>query len=609
MRLPDDAPRPARGAVVRVAGKLADPYGQLELRPAASGIAVVGGRGLPDPLPIAAAALGEGTEGRLVVLEGTLDRPIVRESNGDVVLALVDAAGTAVRARAVRAAGIEPTAARRGARLRLVGIVGQRASRKGALDGYRLWLRDAADLVVVAPAPASSPAPTPASTPRPGDAPTPVEPIAAILRRTSGTVTVEGVVTTPATLLDASARRILVQDRSGAVEVLVPAGATAPGQGSRVRVTGERGTAYGAPRIRASAVAALGRGESPGSATARRRAPRGATKGELVRVEADVIDVQRLGDRWRAEVRTAGKVVVVAGLAGAAIPAATLVEGGHAIVTGVVRRPHPAAVDRRFAVVPRSTADIRMTGPGTGASPSGGPAGGPGPAATGPAGAAGAGGSDDGGVTDADLADLGGRIGRTVRVGGLVVATAEASVFIDDGTATGELRLLGEATALVTLLEPGDAVSATGRVAAGTAGGNGATVEVADPSRRRAARRSRRGAPVSRSRSRPSGSRGRTAAAPGPPPIRRPGVPASLPARIGPRAPAWPAPVLGTALVLLLALPAATIAVRRRRDRRRLAARIAGRLAGLASPPPAPVPAGFVAPIATEHGASVRDPA
>ena len=97
MKLPDGAPRPARGARVRVTGKLVDPYGQLELRPGAAGDVVVEGfEALPDPLPGSAASLGEATEARLVVLEGTLEAPPARETSGDLVLRLVDDAGIAL---------------------------------------------------------------------------------------------------------------------------------------------------------------------------------------------------------------------------------------------------------------------------------------------------------------------------------------------------------------------------------------------------------------------------------------------------------------------------------------------------------------------------------
>ncbi len=184
-----------------------------------------------------------------------------------------------------------------------------------------------------------------------------------------------------------------------------------------------------------------------------------AEEGELVRLEGEVVDVQRLGDRWRAEVRTSRAVVVVAGLAGAGIPSATLAEGGRATVTGVVRRPHPAATDRRFAVVPREPADIRASSPPAGSAATPGVAAAAANATARPPWVV-ASPADGGDVPDADLAALEDRLGRNVRVGGLVLAATATGVSIDDGTATGEVRLVGEAAAIRTLLEPGDAVSA-----------------------------------------------------------------------------------------------------------------------------------------------------
>ena len=96
------------------------------------------------------------------------------------------------------------------------------------------------------------------------------------------------------------------------------------------------------------------------------REPGSGDEGELVRITGHVVDLQRLGDRWRAEVRTQGATIVVAGLAGAGIPAATMSEGTAVAVIGVVRRPHPAASDRRFAVVPRGPADVRASGTAAG---------------------------------------------------------------------------------------------------------------------------------------------------------------------------------------------------------------------------------------------------
>ena len=42
VRLPDGVAPPARGTLLEVRGALADPYGQLELRPASDGIVIVG---------------------------------------------------------------------------------------------------------------------------------------------------------------------------------------------------------------------------------------------------------------------------------------------------------------------------------------------------------------------------------------------------------------------------------------------------------------------------------------------------------------------------------------------------------------------------------------
>jgi hypothetical protein len=47
------------------------------------------------------------------------------------------------------------------------------------------------------------------------------------------------------------------------------------------------------------------------------------------------------------------------------------------------------------------------------------------------------------------------------------VANDGTGITIDDGTATGVLRLAGDAAALLPLLEPGDAIAATGWVLAG----------------------------------------------------------------------------------------------------------------------------------------------
>ena len=146
----------------------------------------------------------------------------------------------------------KPACSARAAGVSLTGIVGQRASRKGAFDGYRLWLRDRGDVVITAQ-PAPTPSPRGGSTPTPGNgAPKPsVMSVRAALLHTGQRVTVEGTLTVGTSLLDASGRRTIVEDGTAAIEVYLPAPDAAMRLGTRVRVTGTVGEAWGAPRLRA----------------------------------------------------------------------------------------------------------------------------------------------------------------------------------------------------------------------------------------------------------------------------------------------------------------------------------------------------------------------
>jgi hypothetical protein len=472
VRFPDGA-APARGALLDVVGRLVDPYGQLEIRPAAEGVRLISAATLADPLPIGAASLGELVEARLVTLDATLDAAIVREPGGDLVLSLLDATGVPFRARAARASGLEPKVAGRGDRLRLVGIVGQRASARGKLDGYRLWLRDVGDVTRPAGAtPSPTPMPSPGTTPRPrpGASDPPVATIAAALGLGSGSVAVEGTVSVSSTLLDATGRRSVVQDATAAVEFLVPRDASAPRPGDRVRVVGTLGRAYGAPRITAATLIVLGHAAEP-APTALAGPPSTALEWRLVAIEGTVAAQRRLGDRWRAELAVAGGSVPVAGLPGAGIPATALAEGSRVRIVGILRRPNPAATDQHFVIVPRSPADIRVLARATGSAGSARPgAGASGPGTSATSGAFGWGGAS-GGTTapvSADAAGLASLAGRSVRVGGLVVAVDATGLVLDDGTGSARLDLAGDARSLLPLLGPGDAIGAVGVVQAGT---------------------------------------------------------------------------------------------------------------------------------------------
>ena len=575
VRLPSGIAAPSRGAHLLVSGTLADPYGQLEIRVALGGIVpATGGANAPMPAAMGAADLGESTEGRLGTLTGTIDGSPTRTATG-LAAWLVDAAGGRARILVAGASGIVGTDLRSGARYRLTGVVGQRASHKGALDGYRLWLRDRGDVTLISSPPASSGS---SPTPNPGSGTPAGVTIARAIPLKDRIVSVVGVSTIPATLLDTSGRRIVIQDGTGAIEVRLPAGMHAPSIGRRLRVVGKVGRAYDAPRIVASTVTDLGAGAMPAPRTLS-GGPGIAVEWRLVRVAGTIVDVHKLGIGGG---RSSGSARLGRDQRAGRRP--------HPVVDARRRPPgddrrdraaaYPGAADRRFAVVPRSSADVAVSSAGS--------SGGNGATSRGNGTATGAGapgreratGPDDDGPLSAPTAELGGLdalVGQRVRVGGLVVQLTVDGFVLDDGTATGRIVLAGEAATYLGLIEPTDAIEVVGRVVLDEAGprlvveagadvlrvgGLGASVEpeasgaassastipsVADPS---------------------SGTVARSAGLGGLPDLTVAGA-------------GWLALVMGLSVAVTLA--------RRRRTRRALAARIAARLAAVAGPRAVPL--------------------
>jgi hypothetical protein len=450
VRIPDGTAPPARNARLLVTGQLADPYGQLEIRPQVGGIQVVGTAGPIAPRTIAGHDLGESMEGVLVRLDGAMTSTVRKATSGDLAFDLRAADGTLQRIMADASSGLGPSSFTKGSSYRLTGIVGQRASHKSALDGYRLWLRDRADVVLLgSPQPGSSG--SPGSTPSASSVST-ISIGRALLVR-DGAVRVVAVVTVGASLLDASGRRIVIQDASAAVEVYLPSNATAPRAGRRVSVEGTVVRAYGAPRLKATRIRDLGSAPLPRPLELR-AAPTAAYEWRLVRTTGVIEDVHKLGDRWRAEAVVGSTHIPIAGLSGSGIESTALVEGRVATIVGIVRRPYPTAMDRRFAIMPRSRADLTLgVSVGSRSSEAGNPS------MAGPTASA-----YTTGAIDADIAGLDAHVGAIVRIGGLVVDLLADGITIDDGTATGRVILAESAVDYLPLLEPGDAVNAVGRV-------------------------------------------------------------------------------------------------------------------------------------------------
>jgi hypothetical protein len=460
VKLPSGIAAPSRGRVVAVTGPLADPYGQLEIRPAPDGLIVESMSALPAPMDIPSAGLSELTEGRLVRLTGTATTRPTKATSGDITVQLETPNGRAVRVMADASSGLGTTAFVKGATYRVVGVAGQRASKKGALDGYRLWVRDRNDLTLITAAPTPIPSAGSPGGGSGGGRPS-VMTIAKAVRVTDRDVAIEAVVTAGASLLDSSGRRVVVQDATGAIEILIPKDASAPSVGARVRVIGRVGEAYGAPRLRAETLDR--RGASAVPAPVRIQGPLShAHTWRLVSVTGRVDDIKKLGERWRAELVVGSSKLVVVGQPGARIAKTALTEGRIAEIVGIVRPAYPSASDTRPSILPRTAADVRQTGPAGAAA-----AGTAQDDATSTGGTASASSSATGGdadVVDSDLIDLASLLDHVVRVGGLVVDLRPNGFTLDDSTATGSVVLTGAAAELASLVEPGDAINVTGRV-------------------------------------------------------------------------------------------------------------------------------------------------
>jgi hypothetical protein len=366
--------------------------------------------------------------------------------------------GASLRVYADASAGLAASGLKKGVAATFVGIAGQHASRKGALDGYRIWLRDPADVThIVVPTASPSPSPSPTGSGVPA-----AQSIATARVRDGGTVTVQGVVTADRSLLDGTGRLTVIEDATAAIELYLAAPDASIRLGARVRVTGVIGKAWGAPRLHAEKVTVLG-AAVPGVLDLH-VAPGPATEWRLVRISGTVTSVHRTGDRWVAELDAGGGsgAIPIVALAGAGIPATTIVSGHLATIVGIVKRPYPTASDRRYEVLPRRASDVSL-GAAVAASASAGAAGGPStgsgapnPGSTGqPAGS---------GAPASDLRDLAARVGQRIQVGGIVTESTSDGFRLDDGTATARIALEGDAADLAAVVGPGDALDATGTV-------------------------------------------------------------------------------------------------------------------------------------------------
>ena len=450
VRLAASVKEVALGRTVTVDGTLAAPYGQLEIRSIAS-LEVAAGYSEPEPSRVAPADVGETTEGTLVSVAGKVTS--VQADGGRVTVTLADDHGS-VHILADPPSGVTSADVVRGSAIVATGVAGQRETATARLDGYRVWLRSGADIVATGVAKTAAPTSGSGTTSEPGATATPgPQGLATVLKTRGAAVDVVATVTATAGLLDLGDPTIVVDDGTGAAAVILPASATAPPVGMQVRVEGKVGRWETGPTVLASSVVALGE-LAPLEPMATAGPLGGSLEWRLVRVCGRIDQFVRAGARWRMDMTVDGHKVSALGEPAAAITVDKTSIGRLAVVTGIVRRS--TSDSTVFQLLPRTASDLRL-GPAPATSEGGSAAG------TGPVGAVEPGAVAGSAGQSVPIASLASYVSRTVTVAGLVTATATGTATVDDGT--GAVRLGGRAAAdQISMLEPGDAIEATGLV-------------------------------------------------------------------------------------------------------------------------------------------------
>ena len=113
VHMPGGAATYPRGARLEITGKLAAPYGQLEIRPAKADIRVLGTGSLPAPMAVPSGGLSEPIEGRLVTTTGRLVAKPKKATGGDLSFVLERDGASSVKVMADVSSRIEAPPGRR----------------------------------------------------------------------------------------------------------------------------------------------------------------------------------------------------------------------------------------------------------------------------------------------------------------------------------------------------------------------------------------------------------------------------------------------------------------------------------------------------------------
>lgn len=496
VRYRGDDRTPTVGARIDVTGTLLRSGNRLVLRADEPWSASAAGLDqLPEPVAADAGdAIGQATDARLAFVAGTVAKGTVRHAGGRLSFDLVTADGARFGVSATQAAAI-PAAPAAGIAVRVtgIGVPGGTGMRTAA---GRVWLRTAADLVALGlPASGADGTGPDASGGSAANGSTATNGSTAALAAIASiqvgeTVTVSGVVSVGPGILAPKGRGFRIEDASGSVEILAPAGSIAPAAGRRVSVSGRVERLARGPRIRAAAIVDTGSGTIPVMTLA--AGLRLADVGHVVRVAGTVARVERPGTSWRAAIAGGSWSVLVAATAASGPAPARLVVGARVTVTGLVMAAPAGAADARPRIVPRGPGDIVVSRPaavgaaaavsssdGTDGSGGGTPGGlASGPSAADPAATAASSAPDVPLRTAGDL--VAAAPGVVVRVSGIVRSASSSAILLQDLSGVVRIRLAGAAAPLAASVRPGDALSAVGTTDRRADGS--AEVTVDDPS-------------------------------------------------------------------------------------------------------------------------------
>lgn len=157
LRLGDNAGSVRRGVLVDVVGVRSTKSGMLTIR-VDQAPTTIGSAPEPAARAVRTADGTEDLEARLLVVRGTVTTTPVRSTAGNVAFTLDDGSGP-MRVTLFSASHVSQAGLVRGADVEVRGVLGQQTTGQQPDRGYRLWPRDAADVVVYSVPSANSASP------------------------------------------------------------------------------------------------------------------------------------------------------------------------------------------------------------------------------------------------------------------------------------------------------------------------------------------------------------------------------------------------------------------------------------------------------------------